>query len=190
MMPMYPISPSQPLHEPRYHPRKPWTDPNDNNPSPSTPTHDSTQRAAYIKNLNSTTTTADLKTLLQAAGSVEQRNVTATSDVHDTQAQTHASATMHSSDGPKRAITMLDHLMLMGSRVRVETDQWPGMTRSGSWDGAVAALDDVELGDSVGSECGLDGPGKKTVQPNRPLVVDGSGLQRRSLKMLSTSAPT
>lgn len=92
---------------------------------------------------------------------------------------------------------MLDHMMLMGSRNQVETDQRPGVIRSGSWDGAVAALDDVGLGDSVRSEkgsgrseCGQDGPGTKTVQPNRPLVVDGSGLQRRSLEMLSTSAPT
>ncbi|KAJ5688580.1 Nucleotide-binding alpha-beta plait [Penicillium macrosclerotiorum] len=199
MMPMYPISPIQPVHDhgtdgfPRYHPRKPWA----HHLHSSSPSPDMTPRAVYIQNLNSATTTADLKSLLQGAGSVEQCNVTVTSEAHDNEAQTHGSAIMHSAEEAERAVTMLNGMTFMGSRIRVKMDRRLNMMRSGSWDGAMAMQEEYDPTEPAASEkgsecsgCGQDIPAKRAADPNRPLVVDGSGMQKKSLELLSTSAPT
>ncbi|KAJ5156960.1 Nucleotide-binding alpha-beta plait [Penicillium canariense] len=200
MMPMYPISPVQPLpdhagdHYPRYHPRKPWA----SHPTSDSPVPDLTQRAVYIENLSAATTTSDLKSLLQGAGTVEQCNLTVTSEAYDTQAQTHASAIMLSVEEARRAVTALNGMTFMGARIRVKMEQPPNMARSGSWDGTVTQ-DEPDLMDPAASEkssecsgCGQDVLFKshKQVDPHKPLVVDGSGLQKKSLELLSTSAPT
>ncbi|KAJ5403697.1 Nucleotide-binding alpha-beta plait [Penicillium cosmopolitanum] len=195
MMPMYPMSPIQPLPEARgdgyhnYHPRKPWT----SEPNSKTPTTPPPERAVLIQNLNIASTTADLKSLLRGSGTVEQCNVTITADTRDNQARTHGSAIMQSPEDAKRAVSMLNNLTFMGSRIRVMLDNGPGKFRSGSWDGAMAAEEEAEaLNDksSECSECGKDISSKKSHGPSQPLVVDGSGHQSRSLELLSTSAPT
>ncbi|KAJ5179132.1 hypothetical protein N7492_002342 [Penicillium capsulatum] len=200
MMPMYPISPIQPLHESGapygcYHPRKPWG--NHSESGSSSPVYDTTQRAIVIQNLSAATTTADLKSLLRGTGNVEQCNVTVTSDTQDNEARTHGSAIMHSAEDATRAIAMLNNMTFMGARIRVKMDQQPGITRTGSWDGTLGTPKDPDLFDLASndkhSECserGQDIPGVKVVDPNQPLVVDGSGMQKRSLELLSTSAPT
>lgn len=200
MMPMYPISPIQPLPETgdgygRYHPRKPWGDHTDS--GSSTPACDKMQRAIVIQNLSANSSTADLKSLLRGIGGVERCNVTVTAEAEDSQARTHGSAIMQSAEDAKRAIAMLNNMTFMGSRIRVQMDQLPGITRTGSWDGAMETPQDLDLLELVSndqqsecSECGQDIPGKKTAEPNQPLVVDGSGMQKRSLELLSTSAPT
>lgn len=202
MMPMYPVSPIQPLHDmssgySRHQPRKPWA----NYPERSSPTGDSTQRAVYIQNLNAATTAADLKGLLQGAGTVERCNVTVTKTFDNLrqpqpqpQPQPQGSAIMRSIEEAKRAVTTLNNMTFMGAQIRVTMG--PGTARSGSWDGAMAALEedlpDLEASDkrSESGKCGRKFPGKKGVDPHKPLVVDGSGMQKRSLELLSTSAPT
>lgn len=194
MMPMYPMSPIQPLHEAKgdgyhYHPRKPWTHEAVQSKSTGTPT----ERAILIQNLHTASTTADLKSLLRGAGTVEQCNVTVTADAHDNQARTHGSAIMQSAEDAKRAVSMLNNLTFMGSRIRVMLEKRPSTSRSGSWDGAMAAEDDTDSvndKNSECSECGQDISLKKPHGSSQPLVVDGSGRQNRSLELLSTSAPT
>lgn len=202
MMPMYPISPIQPLHETgdgygQYHPRKPWGNHTDS--GSSSPDYDTTQRAIVIENLSAATTTADLKSLLRGTGSFEQCDVAATSDTQDGETPTHGSAIMHSTEDAKRAVAMLNNMTFMGARIGVKMDPRAGITRTGSWDGTMSTSDDPEslvlassdkVSESECSGCGQDIPGMKTVDPNRPLVVDGSGMQKRSLELLSTSAPT
>ncbi|KAJ5573391.1 Nucleotide-binding alpha-beta plait [Penicillium hispanicum] len=198
MMPLYPLSPTQSLHEsggdgyPHYQPRKPWASPAESN----SPTSNLAQRAVYIQNLNAITTAADLKSLLQGAGTVEKCNVTVTSDTYDHQAQAHASAIMLTAEEAKRAVSMLNNMTFMGAQIRVKIDRRPSVTRSDSWDGTMAQ-EDHELPELVCndkssecSECGQNMLHKKTVDSCQPLVVDGSGLQKRSLEMLSSSAPT
>lgn len=199
MMPMYPISPIQPLHETvdgygQYHPRKPWGNHTDS--GSSSPACDTTQRAIVIENLSAATTTTDLKSLLRGTGSFEQCDVTVTSDTQDSEAWTYGSAIMHSAEDAKRAIAMLNNMTFMGARIRVKMDPRAGIVRTESWDGTPEDLESLVLAssdkhsDSEFSLCGHDIPGMKTVNPNRPLVVDGSGMQKRSLELLSTSAPT
>ncbi|KAJ5219394.1 Nucleotide-binding alpha-beta plait [Penicillium cinerascens] len=198
VMPMYPVSPIQPLHDtsdgyPHHQPRKPWA----NYTERSSPTGDSTQRAVYIQNLNAATTAADLQGLLQGAGTVERCNVTVTK-AFDNQTQTQhqplGSAIMRTIEEAKRAVATLNNTTFMGAQIRVTMG--PGTVRSGSWDGAMAALEedlpDLEVSDksSEGGRCGQEFPGRKRVDPHNPLVVDGSGMQKRSLELLSTSAPT
>ncbi|OQE19065.1 hypothetical protein PENSTE_c016G02548 [Penicillium steckii] len=139
MMPMYPMSPIQPLPENRmdnhhYHPRKPWN----SEANFKMPIETRTERTILIQNLNTTSTTSDLTSLLRGAGIVEQCNVTITADTRDTQARTHGSAIMQSTDDAKRAVSMLNNLTFMGSRIRVTLDKRPFISRSGSWDGAMA----------------------------------------------------
>jgi len=171
------------------HPRKPWT-----KDSTITPTSDLAQRALCIKNLHNTTTAADLESLLQGAGKVEQCNVVVTSDAKSNEAQTHGSAIMHSIEEAKRAVTMLNNMVFMGSRIRVKMDTRPTITRSGSWDGSMGPSDPdlLELiSKKMGSKCTKAGEesAAKGVDPCKPLVVDGSG-QNPSIELLSTSAPT
>lgn len=192
MMPMYPMSPIQPLPEARegyhYHPRKPWTS-EANTKTPPTPPP---ERAILIQNLSVSSTTSDLKSLLKGSGTVEQCNVTM-ADPHD-KARTHGSAIMQSPEDAKRAVSMLNNLTFMGSRIRVVLDKRSGISRSGSWDGAMAEEEAESINDknSECSECGQDisATSKKAHGPSQPLVVDGSGHHSRSLELLSTSAPT
>ena len=198
MMPMYPMSPIQPLPENRmdnhhYHPRKPWN----SEANFKMPIETRTERTILIQNLNTTSTTSDLTSLLRGAGIVEQCNVTITADTRDTQARTHGSAIMQSTDDAKRAVSMLNNLTFMGSRIRVTLDKRPFISRSGSWDGAMAdtIIEEEEQNSthdqsSECSECGQGINSKKSHSPNQPLVVDGSGQPARSLEYLSTSAPT
>ena len=76
-------------------------------------------------------------------------------------------------------------------------DKYPrwNVFRSDSWDGAMAQESDTsnESGSELSSINGDHGQGipcQKAADPGRPLVVDGSGQHKDSLKMLSTSAPT
>jgi RNA recognition motif-containing protein len=171
------------------HPNKPWT-----KDSTITPTSDLSQRAVCIKNLHKTTTASDLENLLQGAGKVEHCNVVVTSDAKSNQAQTHGSAIMHTVEEAKRAITMLNDMVFMGSRIRVKMDTRPTITRSGSWDGSMGPPDPDLLemiSKKMGSKCAKTNEESVTkgVDLRKPLVVDGSG-QGPSLELLSTSAPT
>lgn len=202
MMPMYPVSPVQPLHDnagdhpsQRFHPRKLGA----NHPVPSSsPVPDLAQRAVYIQNLNPTTTTADVEALLQSTGTVEHCKITVTSGVHDPHAQALASAIMHTVDDAKRVVNTFNGMMFIGSRIRVRMDHSLDMPRRESWDGVVERnkTDRTEQTASEKSSeccgCGQDVyfPEPKRIDPQKPLVVDGSGLQKKSLEFLSTSAPT
>lgn len=201
MMPMYPIShisSIQPLHDSgdnhqRWHRQEPW---GHYTAYPNAPTQARVPRAVYIQNLSPTTTTADLKSLLQMAGNVEQCNVTVTSDAYDNRAQTHGSAVMHSVEEAKRAVASLNNMCFMGSRIRVKVGDRPAILRSGSWDGSITQESDTsnesgsELSSVNGDQMQSDN-GQKAVDPGKPFVVDGSGQhRRRSLDVLSTSAPT
>jgi RNA recognition motif-containing protein len=192
MMPMYPVSPIQPPHDtgdgyPRQHPRKPSAE----HTEPSSPTSDPNQRAVHIQSLNTAITAADLKDLLQGAGTVEQCKVAVTGNFdNQTQAQpqSHGSAIMRSTEEAKRAVTILNNMTFMGAQIRVKVDQLSDTARSGNWEEAMATPEDTNV--SGNDQRGQDAPSKKTFDPHKPLVVDGSGMQKRSLELLSTSAPT
>ncbi|KAJ5654685.1 Nucleotide-bindingalpha-beta plait [Penicillium lividum] len=181
MYPMYPVSPIQPFSESTEYSKS---------CSDITPATDLAHRALDIQNLHSTTTAFDLENLLQGAGTVEQCNVTVTSDVNSSEAQTYGSAIMRSIEQAKRAVTMLNNMTFMGSQISVKMDTRPTVKRSGSWDGSLGNSDPdlLELiSKRMGSKCGKSGQGAG--DPCKPLVVDGSG-QSSSLELLSTSAPT
>lgn len=202
MMPMYPISPIQPLYDNAgefpllcFQPRKPW---GIHPPSSSSPVPDLARRAVYFQNLHPATTTADLKILLQGAGIVEQCSIMVPPGVHNALVHNHASAIMYSVEEAKRAVIMFNGMMFMGSRIRVKMDHSSDMARSGSWD-EIATRNEPPLTEEIVSEKGNEcsGCGQnvllreiKRVGPNEPFVVDGSGLQKKSLEVLSTSAPT
>ncbi|KAJ6005232.1 Nucleotide-binding alpha-beta plait [Penicillium sp. IBT 35674x] len=195
MYPMYPMSPIQQLPEsttgeyPPAHPCKAWT-----KDSTITATSDLAQRSLCIKNLHNITTASDLENLLQGAGKVEQCNVVVTSDAKSNEAQTYGSAIMHSVEEAKRAVTMLNNMVFMGSQIRVKMDTRPTITRSGSWHGSMGPSDPdlLELiSKKMGSKSAKTGEESvaQSVDRCKPLVVDGSG-QTPSLELLSTSAPT
>ncbi|KAJ5115455.1 Nucleotide-binding alpha-beta plait-containing protein [Penicillium alfredii] len=204
MLPSYPVSPMHPLHEaredddspdtsPRYHPHKSRASHTD----PSSPTYSLVWRTVRIQNLHTATTSADLKTLLQGAGNVEQCQIVGTSDAHSPQDQTHGSATLHSADEARRAVSMFNNMTFMGSRIRVKLDGSAHAARGGSWDGKLAAQADdpdpldLSLSDELSdSSEERYTPVKRVVDPFQPLVVDGSGLANMSVDLLSTSAPT
>ncbi|KAJ5934098.1 Nucleotide-binding alpha-beta plait [Penicillium verhagenii] len=197
MMPMYPIYPMSPIPQlPEStdnvyslpHPRQPWA-----KDSATILTPDLAQRAVDIKNLHTMTTAFDLETLLQGVGIVEQCNVSVTYDAKLSQTQAHGSAIMHNVEQARRAVTMLNNMMFMGSRICVEMDTRPTVTRSGSWDGSMGPSDPdlLELTSRMmGSKSAKarQETSSKDVELFRPLVVDGSG-QSSSLEVLSTSAP-
>lgn len=119
-------------------------------------------------------------------------------DVHNALVHNNASAIMHSVEEAKRAVIMFNGMMFMGSRIRVKMDHSSDMARSGSW-GEIATRDEPHLTEEIVSakrtECGgfgQDAPLReiKRVGPNEPFVVDGSGLQKKSLEVLSISALT
>lgn len=93
---------------------------------------------------------------------------------------------------------MFNGMTFMGSRIRVKLDQFPDITRKGSWDGIVAE-DEPDLMEQTAGEKSSESSGceqdvtfrePKRMDPHKPLVVDGSGVQKKSLELLSTSAPT
>lgn len=201
MVPMYPVSPVQRVHDAsdghsRQHPRKPWA----NYTQPNSPTSDSNQRAVCIQSLSPATTAADLKELLQSAGTVEHCNVAVVETLDNRSQippQPHGSAIMRSAEEARRAVTMFNNIPFMGAPIRVHMDHGSGLSRSGSWDSAMTASEDLSVPDLEFShhntEIGKDeqeSQSIKTVDPHKPLVVDGSGMQKRSLELLSTSAPT
>ncbi|KAF3394269.1 hypothetical protein F1880_004918 [Penicillium rolfsii] len=199
MLPMYPISPVQPLRDntgdpfPSFHPRKPWAN---HPPTSSSPVPDLAQRAVYMQNLSPATTTADVKSLLQSIGTAEQCNVSGLSEAYDHR-QKQASAIMRTVDEARRAMDMFNGMMFMGYRIRVKMDQFPDVPRKGSWDGMITQ-DEPDLMLPIASEKSFErrgyeqnvsDPEPKRMELHKPLVVDGSGVQKKSLELLSTSAP-
>lgn len=203
MMPMYPVSPIQPLYDAGdcyagYHQRKAQP----SGTEPSTPS-DSSQRAIYTKNLSSFSTPAGREHSLQSAVTIEQGRMT---DPRDNQFQTHSSAMTSSIEENKQAAPVLDNTTFTSSSSRYSDnpDQRPSMnmTRSGSWewDGAMASShEDPEArvpvtGDDRDGCSGLGQAvqGEKIAGSSQPLVVDGSGLRKRSLELelMSASAPS
>lgn len=192
---MYPASPIQPLYDAGdcyagYHQRK--THPNGT--EPSTPS-DSSQRAIYTKNLSSLSTPTHS---LQGAVTIEQGRVT---NPHDNHFQTHSSAMTSSIDQDKQAASKPDNTAFTCSSSRYsDNPDLPSinMSRSGSWDGAMASShEDPEARDRAAGDdrdgCrgrGQTVQGPKSADLSQPLVVDGSGLRKRSLglEMMSASA--
>ncbi|KAJ5824652.1 Nucleotide-binding alpha-beta plait [Penicillium robsamsonii] len=198
MMPGYRMSPPQHMHhpngdnQPHSHHREFCKGPNPNSPSfyPN-------RRAITIENLNATTTCTDLKVLLQTAGTVEECNI-ATADSVDGSVQLRGLITMQTADEAQCAVTMFNNLSFMGSRIRVKINRDSHITRSVSYDRVLGA------GIDAGSDTAGSVPGngdtcqswadEMTAETNvadvcKPLVIDGSGLNR-SVEITSMSAPT
>ncbi|KAJ5807893.1 Nucleotide-binding alpha-beta plait [Penicillium riverlandense] len=192
MMPAYPMPPMHPLHETaaedgtgyQRHPRKQ----HDHQYIPNT-------REISIHNLSTSATNVDLKNLLQGAGAVEQCTVTATSDVKTS----YGSATMHSTEEARRAVSMFNNMSFMGAQLRVKMARGSHASRGGSWDGTVLGgdygywdemegLDWAEIDER--RSFGATATNNRPVDPCQPLVVDGSGQANKSVGILSTSAPT
>ncbi|KAJ5964910.1 Nucleotide-binding alpha-beta plait [Penicillium vulpinum] len=199
MAPGYQMSPPQHMHhagdkQPQnyqhYHhePRK--------GTNPNSPSFYPDRRAITIENLNAVTTCADLKTLLQTAGTVQKCNI-ATMDSADRDSQLRGLITMQTADEAQCAVTMFNNLSFMGSRIRVKVDRDSHLTRAVSFDGVGAGA--CSGSDTAGSVPGTGDTYQSwaeemasevnVVDTCKPLVIDGSGLNR-SVEILSTSAPT
>lgn len=193
MMPMYPISPVQQFHDcrdyyPRYHPAKTKV----TSTGYSTPIEPS-QQAVCMENLQTPVTSADLQNTGPSSNAVEQYNVFKPADPHDTQAQTNSPAMTPSTKEVKQGTPAVDRMTPVDCHSSVKLDPRLSMTRSGSWAGTISSQEDGSLHEPTSG--GLDreqdelSPERRVV-PDRPLVVDGSGLQKRSLELLSASAPS
>jgi RNA recognition motif-containing protein len=143
----------------------------------SPPTPDShtggNYRRIILENLNVSTTGVELEKLLRNAGAVEHIRVT------NNQGQALGLITMRTVEEAQRAVSILNNIVFMGSRIYARFD------RRGSCDNSDA---DSDFGKESWS--GTFTPCKAGhVDICKPLVVDGSGLASR-LEVLSTSAPT
>lgn len=204
MLSPYPMSPLQPLHEgvedeytapfSCYHAHKSRNSHTD----PGSPIFPLGQRTLSVQNLNTATTNADLKILLQGAGVVEECKVTVTSDVGRNRSHSYGTATMFSADEARRAVTMFNNMTFMGSRIRVRVSRASHACRGGSWDGGMGSSQADPRTLNLGLwECREEGrhtgsistATKGRVDSCQPLVVDGSGLRNKSLRGLATSAP-
>ncbi|KAJ5498685.1 Nucleotide-binding alpha-beta plait [Penicillium expansum] len=195
MMPGYQMSPphhmhhisgdNQPQNYQHYYPGAKAT-------NSSSPYFSPDRRAITIENLNSTTTCADLKTLLQTAGTVQKCSIVATDSV-DQSGQLRGLITMQTAEEAQGAVTMFNNLSFMGSRIRVKVDRGSHLARSVSFDGVCAGSDTAgsvpENGDTCQSWADEMTAEANAVDNCKPLVIDGSGLNRAG-EGLSTSAPT
>lgn len=193
MMPMYPMSPIQQLPDsrnyyPRYHSGKPKV----NSTGTSTPIEPS-QQAFYMENPQTHVTTTGLERPRQGPKTVEQCNATIMTGAHVSQAQLNGSAVTFNPQEVKQGIPAASQRTPMVCQASVKLDQRPSLTRSGSWNETMPPQEDAELHEpaSRGLEREQGEQNQETpVALDRPLVVDGSGLQKRSLELLSTSAPS
>lgn len=195
MMPGYPMSPPH-MHHPSehslpnpYHPSKfhKGIDPN----SPFIPD----RRALTVENLNAATTCADLRLLLHKAGTIHQCRILAPDSV-DGDTQIRAMVAMQTAEEAQRAVTMFNNLTFMGSRIRVKIDRGPHIMRTGSFDRSSSAGSEttssagsMDPASDMGQTWGDETTVAKPVYSCRPLVIDGSGLNR-AVNRLSRSAPT
>lgn len=197
MIPGYQMSPPQHMHQPSgdsppqdYHHRESRKGTNPNSPSfyPD-------RRAITIENLNSATTCTDLKSLLQTAGAVQECSIV-TTDSDDSNGRLRGLITMQTADEAQCAVTMFNNLSFMGSRIRVKVDRGEYLTRAVSVDGVLGACAGSDTAGSVpgNADTCQSWADEMTAEANavdicKPLVIDGSGLNR-SGDILSTSAPT
>lgn len=90
-------------------------------------------------------------------------------------------------------MTMFNNLSFMGSRIRVKVDRGSHLARAVSFDGGCVGSDTAgsvpDNGDTCQSWADEMTAGAHAVDNCKPLVIDGSGLNRSS-EILSTSAPT
>lgn len=163
--------------------------------NPSSPSFYPDRRAITIENLNAGTTCADLKTLLQTAGTVQKCSIVST-DSADGNGRLRGLITMQTADEAQCAVTMFNNLSFMGSRIRVKVDRGSHLTRAVSVDGVLGACAGSDSADSVPgngdtSQSWADEMTAEahSVDISKPLVIDGSGLNR-SVEVFSTSAPT
>ncbi|KAJ5400150.1 hypothetical protein N7465_010639 [Penicillium sp. CMV-2018d] len=183
MMPGYQMSPPQ-----SYHPYPPQT----KGTNPNSPSFYPDRRAITIENLNPTTTCADLKSLLQTAGTVQNCSIVTTDSV-DGNGQLRGLIKMQTADEAQCAVTMFNNLSFMGSCIRVKVDRGEHLARAVSFDRGCAGSDTAGSVPGIGDTC-QSWADEMTAEANavnscKPLVIDGSGLNR-SGEVLSTSAPT
>ncbi|CAG7960442.1 unnamed protein product [Penicillium nalgiovense] len=198
MMPGYPMSPPHMHHSDN--PPQPYQHYHHRGSSvkgtnPSSPSFYPDRRAITIENLNAGTTCADLKTLLQTAGTVQKCSIVST-DSADGNGRLRGLITMQTADEAQCAVTMFNNLSFMGSRIRVKVDRGSHLTRAVSVDGVLGACAGSDSADSVPgngdtSQSWADEMTAEahSVDISKPLVIDGSGLNR-SVEVFSTSAPT
>ncbi|OQE42327.1 hypothetical protein PENCOP_c004G00678 [Penicillium coprophilum] len=197
MMPGYQMSPPQHMHHPsndsppqnyNYHrePRK--------GTNPNSPSFYPNRRAITIENLNPATTCADLKALLQTAGTVQKCSIV-TADPIDGIVQLYGLINMQTADEAQCAVTMFNNLSFMGSQIKVKVDRESHLTRAVSCDRVLGGTGSDTAGSVPGTaDMCQSWADEMTAEANavdacKPLVVDGSGLNR-SVEMLSMSAPT
>jgi hypothetical protein len=100
---------------------------------------------------------------------------------------------MQTADEAQCAVTMFNNLSFMGSQIIVKVDHGSHLARAVSFDGGCAASDTAGSvpggGDTSQSWADEMTAEANAVDSCKPLVIDGSGLNR-SGEGLSTSAPT
>ncbi|OQD82526.1 hypothetical protein PENANT_c021G01433 [Penicillium antarcticum] len=162
-MPGYPMSPVQESFETRRYHRFP----------PTPDLHSGARyRGIILGNLNVSTKEADLENLLHNAGVVEQIRVT------KNEGQAQGIITMRTVEEAQRAVSMLNNMTFMGSRIYAKFDRRDSVDSS-----------DADSDSGKESWMGSFTPIKGRIDTCKPLVVDGSGLASQ-LEILSTSAPT
>ncbi|KAJ6180034.1 hypothetical protein N7519_010495 [Penicillium mononematosum] len=198
MIPGYPMSPPHMHHsdtppQPYQHYHHRGSSAKGTNPS--SPSFYPDRRAITIENLNAGTTCADLKTLLQTAGTVQKCSIV-TTDSADGNGRLRGWITMQTADEAQCAVTMFNNMSFMDSRIRVKVDRGSHLTRAVSVDGVLGACAGSDTAGSVpgnGDTCQSWADEMtseaNTVDVSKPLVIDGSGLNR-SAEVFSTSAPT
>ncbi|KAJ5542576.1 Nucleotide-binding alpha-beta plait [Penicillium sp. DV-2018c] len=154
------------------------------------------RRALTLENLNPNTTCADLKGLLQTAGTVEHCNIITSDSTNN--GQTRGLVTMQSAEDAHRALIMLNNLTFLGARIRVKLDLTSYAMQGADFDAmSPASLVHEAVGPAVEPVKGgvYQSWAKevtaqiKAVDTSKPLVIDGSGLNK-SVENLSIAAPT
>ncbi|CAG8890188.1 unnamed protein product [Penicillium egyptiacum] len=186
MMPGYPMPPSQHMHtsdnppQPYQHYQQRGSSAKGTNPS--SPSFYPNRQAITIENLNVATTCADLKTLLQTAGTVQKCSIVST-DSADGNGRLRGLIKMQTADEAQCAVTMFNNLSFMGSRIRVKVDCGSHLTRAVNVDevlGACAGSDTAGSvpgdGDTCQSWAEEMSAEANSVDISKPLVIDGSGL--------------
>jgi hypothetical protein len=142
------------------------TDPHPKQPNPHSPPFTPDHRALTLDNLSTATTTTDIKNLLSAAGTI------ASCKIFSEGAQTRAKVSMASGEEARRAASMFHNLFFGGSRIRVRVEDAVGGFDSAS--ASEVSVSDEELGSWADEMSGFE----SEKVPCKPLVVDGSGLNR------------
>ncbi|KAJ5143569.1 uncharacterized protein N7515_002356 [Penicillium bovifimosum] len=202
MLPGYPMNPSHSMHslngdQPAPNHQRSYLDKcRFKGPDPHSLAFYPERRTLTLENLNPATTCADLTDLLRTAGTVEHCNIVTTDSTKS--GHIRGLATMQSAEDAQRALILFNNLTFLGSRIRVKIDLISHAMQDADIDGMPAAglvhegfgavVDPVKRGvyrswaDEMTARV-------RAIDTSKPLVIDGSGLNK-SVENLSITSST